>query len=96
MVVLKSKVLCFRCNKAVNKIDTVKTISTTGEPRYQCSSCFKKAKTTNWGMGDKIPVKIECFCQRCRYKFKSTSGLCPYCNKTDMVIKGKVKAKDLL
>jgi hypothetical protein len=96
MVVLRSRVLCFRCNKPVSKIDTVKTISNTGEPRFQCSNCFKKAKTSNWGMGDEIPVKSSCFCQRCRYKFKSQSGLCPYCNQKDLVVIGKVTVQDLL
>ena len=96
MVVLRSRVLCFRCNNAVNKIDTIKTLSTTGEPRYQCSSCFAKAKTSAWGMGDKVQVKSDCFCQRCKYKFKSASNLCPYCSKNDMVVCGKITANDLL
>jgi hypothetical protein len=96
MVVLRSRVLCFRCNEPVNKIDTVKTISTSGEPKYQCSSCFKTVKTTTWGLGDEIPVKNDCFCQRCKYKFKSKSGLCPYCSKNDLVVCGKITVHDLL
>ncbi|PIZ51631.1 hypothetical protein COY27_02860 [Candidatus Woesearchaeota archaeon CG_4_10_14_0_2_um_filter_33_13] len=96
MVVLRSRVVCFRCNNPVNRLDTVKTASKNGEPRYECSVCYKKQKTAQWGVGDEIPVKAECFCQRCKYHFKSKSGLCPYCSQKDLVIKGKITVHDLL
>ena len=98
MVVLKSSVICISCKNQVNKLETIKFKSNNNEtePRYQCPSCFKKAKTIKWGFGDEIKEKAPHQCLRCKYKFQSKTGICPYCSKGDQVIKGKVTIHDLL
>jgi len=96
MPVLRIKVDCFRCKKKVDKGSAlpIKTISK--EPRYECYNCYKRNKTSEWGFGDEVNFKNKYYCQRCNYKFKSKKSICPYCNQSDLLVKGKITVHDLL
>jgi hypothetical protein len=96
MPVLKVKVKCWRCGKNVDKSDTVETNLQNKDRRHQCYSCYKKNKSLCWGFGDKIKVKKEWFCERCKYKFKAANTTCPYCNRSDYVTKARVFAAELI
>ncbi len=90
MVVIRSRVNCFRCGEAVDRTATL-LLSSSFEKKYECYGCYKQNKT---GMSTK--VKQELFCGRCKYKFKSKGALCPYCNKDDLVMSPHFKIEDLL
>ncbi len=90
MVYLRIKVPCFRCKRQVEKTKVLTVGSMTDEPRYECYVCFKRFANS----GDR--PKSRFLCQRCNYKFNSKKDECPYCNKSDLVIKGKITVHDLL
>ncbi|MBU0457342.1 MAG: hypothetical protein ABH824_05035 [Nanoarchaeota archaeon] len=96
MAVLRARVKCFRCGRSVDKTQTLITKSITKDIRYECAKCYKRNKTSPWGLGDEIPHKIEYFCERCKYKFKSKVCECPYCNKRDRVTEARITVSDLL
>ena len=96
MALLRIRVKCFHCNKEVSEAEALPVKSVTNKTRYNCYLCYQKHKTHPWGFGDKIPVKKELYCERCRYKFISKKEICPYCNKEDLVMGANVTVKDLL
>ncbi len=96
MAVLIVKVKCFYCNKEIAKTEALPIRSVNKEDRYSCFDCFKKNKTPPWGFGDKVPLKIELYCERCNYYFTSKIKSCPYCNKADLVSEADVSINDLL
>ena len=97
MTVLRARVSCFRCRRPVNKLSTITNKSINGEFRHECSECFRKAKRDPLLAGiEEVKQKKEYYCERCRYRFHSKSGVCPYCSRTDQVIGGKVTVMDLL
>ena len=95
MAVISARVNCFRCGKAVDKTQTILLEKVSGK-NYECFTCYKRNKGMAWGFGDKVKVKQELYCQRCKYKFKSAGGMCPYCNKDDITISQNIKIEDLL
>ncbi|MEK6938923.1 MAG: hypothetical protein AABX04_07840 [Nanoarchaeota archaeon] len=86
MFMLKTKVNCFKCGKAVDKNETYLIQTTDKEGRYECYTCFKNSRST----------KRDLFCGRCKYKFKARVPVCPYCSKSDEVIEGNVSIHDLI
>ena len=91
MPVLRIPVECCRCNKMVEKANARFLTRVKNERKYECFSCYKLNRNKH-----KEFVKRELYCERCRYKFKSKKLLCPYCNRSDNVVKGEVTVKDLL
>lgn len=78
-------------------METVTKKSVNGELRYECSECFHRYRRDPLLAGiEEAQVKKEYYCERCRYKFHSKSGKCPYCSRSDQVIGGKVTVMDLL
>ena len=57
MVTLRARVNCFRCGTAVDKTETLVLRTITTEKRYECAVCYKKNRTSPWGMDDKIKIK---------------------------------------
>jgi len=94
MTLLKLKVRCFRCLKEVDKMETRPVESISKDPRYECFSCFKKDLPQR-GIPNRM-VHHELYCERCRYKFRSKSPICPYCNKSDQLESAKITVYDLL
>ncbi len=94
--VLRKPVECFRCKKQVEKADSLLT-KIGGEQKYECFGCYKKSRDTfvDWAEREE-KVKKEYRCARCNYKFKAPNPVCPYCNKSDMVVKGNISVIDLL
>ena len=97
MVILKTKIQCFRWKKKVDKNETRVNKSVNGEPRHECFTCFKRYRRDPLLAGvEEIPYKKDYYCQRCNYKFKSKLNTCPYCSKNDLVIGGNVSLKELM
>ncbi len=95
MATIRARVNCFRCGIPVHKAETILIKTLTNEKKYECYSCYKGGKMSTWG-GKKTKVKQELYCQRCKYKFRSKTSLCPYCNKDDFVTFSNVKIEDLI
>lgn len=96
MVLLRVKVSCTKCKRRVEKLEARTMTSSLGETSYECFDCFKKARTPRWGSSEGIKMTREMFCQKCRYKFKSSVPICPYCNESDYLESGKLTVQDLL
>ena len=96
MSVLRITVNCFSCNEVIEKNSAIQIKGVSGDPRFECFSCFKKKRTAPWGMGDKISNKNSYYCQKCRYKFQARRPMCPYCSKADYLTSGNLSVHDLL
>jgi len=97
VTVLRRPVECFRCKKQVEKADSLLTKDMNGEQKYECFGCYKKSRDTFIGWAEREEkVKKDYRCARCNYKFKSEKAICPYCSKSDMVVKGNISVTDLL
>ncbi len=92
---LKLKVQCYRCGKEVEKADAREVESVSKEKRYECFSCFKRYNPRRFKVGEELQ-KREYYCERCRYRFHSRNMLCPYCNKADRLVEGKISVQELL
>ena len=98
--ILKIKVKCHRCNEEIDKLDARPMESNGPTKQYECFPCFKKynlsdsprvKKRTSSGNG-----KYDLFCEKCRYKFSSRKIVCPYCDKSDHLIKSPDNILELL
>ena len=96
MAVLRIKVNCSSCEKRIDKAQALPVKSVNNEKRYECYNCYRRSKSGSLGTNEEVKVKEPYFCQRCKYKFKSKKSICPYCNKSDFLVKGKVTVHDLL
>ena len=95
MPVLRAQVSCSRCQRNVERSQTLFVGSNGAEKQYECFNCYKNKNNTVREVnhtGD----KIDLFCERCNYKFKSRTNICPYCSKTDKVTTGNISIRDLL
>lgn len=91
MVLLRVPVSCFRCGEVVDRSQTL-----VAGKRYECFSCYKQLKNSPWLIRQKLPEKLELYCECCRYRFKSKRLVCPYCDKEDRVVRGQIEVSDLL
>ena len=92
MVYLKTKVTCYHCKKQVEKTEASVFQAPLGGPSWECFNCFKKSRQILGEDG----IKLDLYCERCNYRFKSKKAICPYCNETNTLSKGNVTMKDLL
>ena len=94
MPVLRSKINCYKCKRPVDRSQTL-FLGTIGEERrYECFTCYKQKGKER--VEDPMSEKINLYCERCNYKFKSRTSLCPYCSKSDKVVSGDVSIRDLI
>ncbi len=94
MAVLRAQVSCFKCKRNVDRSQTLFIGSNGIEKQYECFNCYKNKN--NPRQVDHTGEKIDLYCERCNYKFKSRTNICPYCSKTDKVSSGNISIKDLL
>lgn len=95
MIILPTRVYCYRCRKTVEKSETRYVGMLGREERFECFNCFKKDRTVPW-KAEETGERLELYCERCRYKFYSKKLFCPYCNQGDMIMKGNISVNDLL
>ena len=95
--IYQNKVKCSSCGELVPKTATRVLNPFDHEKSFQCYSCFKNKKTSPLTQfDDSGEVKREFFCVFCKYKFKSTKMVCPYCGKSENLAETNVKMVDIL
>jgi len=95
MPVVQARVNCSRCKNPINKAQTIFSRNSYNEKEYTCFNCYNINKNLSMNMENEQKSKVELYCERCKYRFKSRTSNCPYCNTSDMVSKGNVTMKDL-
>lgn len=90
-----SKVDCVVCDEKVDKMQA-RAVSVGGVPKFECFECYRKTKSSSLVIRKEHNVKLDLFCARCKYKFKSRNPICPYCSQSDLVARGDVSVRDLL
>ena len=96
MALLREQVECFRCGNMANKVDMRLVRTLDRKPQHECYSCFKRVGAPSWQKINRLKEKCDLFCEKCKYKFYSDKLLCPYCNQSDFLCKGKVNVHDLI
>ena len=91
MVILRVPVSCVECKNQIDKAQALIVPDSSYDKKFICKSCFDNKR-----IPAKDKPKISYYCQKCRYHFKSAKASCPYCNKTDFLIKSDVSLKELL
>lgn len=95
MAIVRARVNCARCRNPVDKSQTVLGRNSAYDKEYVCFHCYNIGKHLESRDDERPRVKVDLYCERCKYRFKGFSTLCPYCNSSDMVSKGDVTMKDL-
>ncbi len=90
-----TKVDCAACETKVDKMQA-RAVSIGGVRKFECFECYRKTKNSSLVITKEHNVKLDLFCARCKYKFKSRDPLCPYCSKSDMVGRADVSIRELL
>ncbi|MBU1111981.1 MAG: hypothetical protein ABIG93_00765 [archaeon] len=96
MTILQNRVKCKTCGELVPKTAT-RVVNPLSEMKtYECYACFRDRQTRPVVRGSPERAKQEIFCTYCKYKFNSSRLVCPYCGKSEYLVRSNVKVVDLL
>ncbi len=97
MPVLKEKITCCTCSELVEKSRSRLLNPLEREKKFECYNCFRSAKELGTlELSSKPKEKRELFCGLCKYSFRSSRAVCPYCGKKDYLEEKNVRVIDLL
>lgn len=87
---------CITCGKKVDVAQSRVVSTSLGKSKYECFGCYKANKNSILAPAPGKMEKLNLYCARCKYKFKSRELLCPYCSQGDLVVRSDISVRDLL
>jgi len=90
------KAICVTCGKNIDVAQSRVVSAVSGKNKYECFGCYRTSKNSLMAPPPSKAQKLNLYCARCKYKFKSRDLLCPYCSQGDLVVRSDISVGDLL